>query len=92
MHRGTGTRRLGRDQNGRRGEEDEKGATRGRGQPPVLILIENASVEKVARAHVYVLRARVRVYEHRYRCNHPRRPEAARERQRPGKRPRGTRG
>jgi len=58
----------------------------GRGQPPVLILIENASAEEVACTYIYI---RVYAHEHRYRCN-PRQLEAARERQRSGKCPRGA--
>lgn len=90
--RGTGTSIRRRNQNGpcRRGEERVEYG--GRGQPPVLILIENASAEKVARARA---RARVRVYVLLYThtdtdATTPRQPEAARERQRPGKRPWGA--
>lgn len=53
MHRRTGTPIRRRDQNGSRWQEERAGADRrgrpGRGQPPVLILIENAFVEKEAR-------------------------------------------
>lgn len=57
MHRGTGTPIRRRDQNGSLRRERRTGERvaggRGRGQPPVLILIENAFVEKVARARLY---------------------------------------
>jgi len=88
-HRETGMPFRKRDQNGHVDVVRSERSTGSEGQPPVLILIENASVEKVARAHVYT---RVPVHAHASADTDAtsRRPEATRERQRPGKRPRGA--